>query len=212
MAVPSLYLITDRKAAGPRGLLSTVEAAFKGGVTLVQLREKDLSAKELLSLAIELKTLAARYKARLLINDRIDIALLANADGVHLTSTSYSPKEARKLLGNKALMGVSTHSLEEALRAQDDGADFVTFGPVFHTPSKAGMGGPLGIDRLKEAAQKLSIPVFGLGGIDESNIKAVAAAGARVALISAIMASSDPERAALNLLAAIESANHKERT
>lgn len=203
MSLSGLYLITDRKAAGPRGLLSTVEASFKGGVTLVQLREKDLSAKELLALAIELKTLATRYKTRLLINDRVDIALLSGADGVHLTSTSYSPKEARKLLGENRLIGVSTHSIEEALAAQEGGADFVTFGPVFHTPSKAGMGEPLGFDRLKEAAQKLSIPVFGLGGIDESNVKEVAAAGASVALISAIMASNDPEQAALNLLAAI---------
>lgn len=212
MALPSLYLITDRKTSGTRGLLSTVEAAFKGGVRLVQLREKDLSAKELLSLAIELKTLAARYGARVLINDRVDIALLANADGVHLTSTSYSPKEARSLLGDDRLIGVSTHSMEEALGAQEDGADFVTFGPVFHTASKTGMGGPLGIERLKEAAQKLSIPVFGLGGIDESNIKAVAGAGACVALISAIMASSDPEGAALNLLAAIESSKQITRS
>lgn len=212
MVVPSLYLITDRKAAGPRGLLSTVEAAFKGGVRLVQFREKDLSAKELLSLAIELKTLAVRYDAKIIINDRVDIALLADADGVHLTSTSYSPKEARGLLGENRLIGVSTHSLEEALAAEADGADFITFGPVFHTPSKADMGGPLGIDKLKEAGQKLSIPVFGLGGIDESNVKTVAAAGASVALISAIMASSDPEQAALNLLAAIESAKQITRS
>jgi thiamine-phosphate pyrophosphorylase len=204
MALPSLYLITDRKASGTRGLLSTVEASFKGGVRLVQLREKDLSAKELLSLSIELRTLARQYRARVLINDRVDIALLANADGVHLTSKSYSPKEARSLLGEDRLIGVSTHSLEEALRAQEGGADFVTFGPAFHTASKAGMGEPLGIERLIEAAQKLSIPVFGLGGIDESNIKTVAASGARVALISAIMASGDPEKSALNLLAAIE--------
>ena len=210
--LPSLYLITDRKASGPGGLRRTVEASFKGGVRLVQLREKDLCAKELLSLAIELKTLATRYGARLLINDRVDIALLANADGVHLTSTSYSPKEARSLLGKNRLIGVSTHSLEEASAAEKDGADFVTFGPVFHTPSKSGMGAPLGIDRLREAAQRLSIPVFGLGGIDESNAKEVAAAGASAALISAIMASGDPQQAAFNLLAAIESAKQITRS
>ncbi|OGP13116.1 MAG: thiamine-phosphate diphosphorylase [Deltaproteobacteria bacterium GWA2_54_12] len=212
MALTSLYLITDRKAAGPRGLLSTVEAAFKGGVTLVQLREKDLPAKELLSLAIELKTLAARYKARLLINDRVDIALLSGADGVHLTSTSYSPKEARGLLGENRLIGVSTHGIEEALAAEADGADFVTFGPVFHTTSKAGMGDPLGIGSLKEAAQKLSIPVFGLGGIGMSNVKEVAATGASVALISAIMTNSDPEQAATSILAVIESAKQITRS
>jgi thiamine-phosphate pyrophosphorylase len=212
VGLPTLYLITDRKASGARGLIPTLEGAFKGGVRLVQLREKDLSARELLSLAMEVKTLARRHNARFLINDRADIALLAAADGVHLTSASYSPEEARKLLGENRLIGVSTHSIEEALAAEKDGADFITFGPVFHTPSKSGMGEPLGIDRLKEAAQKLSIPVFGLGGIDESNVKEVAAAGASIALISAIMASSDPERAALNILAAIESAKQITRS
>ncbi|MCC6503292.1 MAG: thiamine phosphate synthase [Deltaproteobacteria bacterium] len=203
MGLPCLYLITDRTASCAKGLLPTLEAAFKGGVKLVQLREKDLPARELLSLAIEVKALAALYGARLLINDRVDIALLAAADGVHLTSKSYSPKEARSLLGTGRLIGVSTHSVEEALKAQEDGADFVTFGPVFHTASKAGMGEPVGIDRLREAAQKLSIPVFGLGGIDESNIKEVATQGASVALITAIMASNDPGSAAQKLLDAI---------
>ena len=99
--------------------------------------------------------------------------------------------------------GVSTHSLEEALAAQEDGADFVTFGPVFHTASKAGMGEPLGLDKLRKAADKLSIPVYGLGGIDESNIKEVATQGASVALITAIMASNDPGSAAQKLLDAI---------
>lgn len=205
MGLPGLYLITDRKAASAKGLLPTLEAAFKGGVRLVQLREKDLPARELLSLAIEVKALASLYGARLLINDRVDIALLAGADGVHLTSKSYSPKEARSLLGENRLIGVSTHSLEEALKAQEDGADFVTFGPVFHTASKAGMGEPVGIDRLREAVDKLSIPVYGLGGIDESNIKEVATQGASTALITAIMANSDPEKAASVLLAVMES-------
>lgn len=211
-ALSGLYLITGRKVCGPRGLLHAVEAAFKGGVRLVQLREKDLSARELLSLAVELKTLARRYGAKVLVNDRADIALFSGADGVHLTSTSYSPKEARKLLGDSKLIGVSTHSLEEALTAEKDGADFITFGPVFHTASKAGMGEPLGIERLREAAQKSSIPVYGLGGIDESNIKEVAATGASVALISAIMASNDPEQAAIKLLGTMEGSKQTTRS
>ncbi|CAG1064649.1 thiamine-phosphate pyrophosphorylase [uncultured bacterium] len=214
MGLPSLYLITDRKATGPRGLIPTLEAAFKGEASLVQLREKDLSAREMLSLAKDVRKLAHKYGARLLINDRTDIALLAGADGVHLTSKSYPAKEARRLLGGKGLIGVSTHSIEEALKAQEDGADFVTFGPVFHTASKAGMGNPLGIEKLKETVQRLSIPVFGLGGIDETNVEETAASGASVALISAIMTSNDPERATIDLLAAAGKfgANHKERT
>jgi len=212
MSLPALYLITDRKAAGKRGLLPTLEDAFRGGVRLVQLREKDLSARELLSLAKEVKELAIRYGGRLLINDRTDIALLSGADGVHLTSESYPPKDARRLLGAEKLIGVSTHAIDEALRAEEEGADFVTFGPVFETPSKAGMGGPLGLERLKEAVARLSIPVYGLGGLNASNMMEVAATGASVALISAIMASACPEEAAAGLLESMEKhGTNKER-
>jgi len=204
MGLPSLYLITDRKAAGPKGLVPTLEAAFKAGVTLAQLREKDLPATELLALAKEAVAAARRHGARLLVNDRTDIAVLAGADGVHLTSKSYSPVHARALLGKEGLIGVSTHSVEEALRAEEDGADFVTFGPVFHTPSKEGMGAPLGTDALTAAAHRLSIPVYGLGGVGPDNIEDVISTDANAALISAIMADDVPERAASVLLAAIE--------
>ncbi len=205
MDFPALYLITDRSLARPAGgLIPMLEEAFRGGVRLVQLREKDLPARELLSLAREVKALAGAYGARLLVNERADVALLSGADGVHLTSTGYSPKEARRLLGEKVLIGVSTHSIEEALKAEAEGADFVTFGPVFQTPSKAGMGGALGLEKLREAVQRLSIPVYGLGGIGPSNIGQTAATGASVALISAIMASGRPREAACGLLAAIE--------
>lgn len=203
-SLPGLYLITDRKAAGPRGLVPALEAAFRGGVTLAQLREKDLPASKLLDLAKEAVKVARLNGARLLVNDRTDIALAAGADGVHLTSKSYSPVHARALLGKDKLIGVSTHSIEEALRAEEDGADFVTFGPVFHTPSKEGMGAPLGTDELRKAAQRLSIPVYGLGGVGPNNIEKVISTGANAALISAIMADDDPEKAASSLLAAIE--------
>lgn len=200
MAIPGLYLITDRKITGPDRFLNVIEAALKGGVRLIQLREKDLSARELLLLAVEVAALAHRYGARLLINDRADIAVLSGAHGVHLTSKSYSPKEARRFFGEKALIGVSTHGMEEALKAEENGADFVTFGPIFPTKSKAGMGEPLGIEKLREAVERLSIPVFGLGGINEGNVEEVAATGASIALISAIMASTEPEEAARRIL------------
>lgn len=211
MGLPGLYLITDRKAALKAPFMAMLEAALEGGVRLVQLREKDLSAKELLSLSIDAAALAHRFNAKLLINDRADIALISGADGVHLTSRSYSPGEARLLLGDKALIGASTHGIEEALRAESDGADFVTFGPVFHTPSKAGMGEPLGLSMLKQAAERLSIPVFGLGGVNEENAKAVAATGSSVAMISAIMESPEPRKAAERILETIGTGEHKER-
>lgn len=204
MDLPGLYLITDRLAAGAKGLVPALEAAFRGGVTLAQLREKDLPARELLVLAKQAVTIARGHGAKLLVNDRTDIALLAGADGVHLTSKSYSPIHARKLLGKGSLIGVSTHSIEEALKAEEDGADFVTFGPVFHTPSKEGMGAPLGTAELRKAVRRLSIPVYGLGGIGPDNIGEVISTGANAALISAVMAAGDPEKAASVLLAAIE--------
>lgn len=204
MALPGLYLITDRKAADAKGLLPTLEAAFRGGVKFCQLREKDLGARELLALAKKAVVLARQYEAKILINDRTDIAALSWADGVHLTSKSYSPSEARKLLGDASLIGVSTHSIDDALKAESEGANFVTFGPVFQTKSKAGMGDPVGIARLREAAQRLSIPVYGIGGINEKNAGDIVASGANVALISAVMASNDPKDAAGRMLAAIE--------
>lgn len=198
--LPSIYLITDRKAAPHGAFLGTIRAALSGGIRLVQLREKDLSGRELLILAKEVRALANGYGARLLINDRADIALLSGADGVHLTSGSYAPSWARGLLGPGKLIGVSTHSLEEARRAEAGGADFVTFGPVFHTPSKAAYGEPVGTGPLKETAAALSIPVYALGGIKKENMREAIGAGARVAVISAIMGSFDAELAARELI------------
>lgn len=201
MALPGLYLITDGRAAdNARRTLDVLEAALRGGVRLVQLREKGLTAKELLSLAADAAGLVHRYGGRLLVNDRADIARLAGADGVHLTSKSYPACEARALLGEGALIGVSTHSVDEAVKAEAEGADFVTFGPVFFTPSKAGMGAPVGAARLREAVESLRIPVFGLGGINETNMNEVAATKASAAVISAIMASAEPEEAAKRII------------
>ena len=145
----SLYLITDRRQVPPgRTLTETVRAALEGGVKAVQLREKDLPAAELYPLALELRALTREYGAKLLVNDRIDVALAVGADGVHLGGHSLPTAAARQLLGPNRLIGVSTHRPEEIAAAQRDGADFVTFGPVFHTPSKAAFGEPVGLDQL----------------------------------------------------------------
>lgn len=196
----SVYLITDRKAVLPGAFLGALKAALSGGIRLLQLREKDLTAMELLRLAREVRGLASEYNAKLLINDRADIAALSGADGVHLTSKSYAASRARELLGPGKLIGVSTHSLEEAREAEARGADFVTFGPVFHTPSKAEYGKPLGTGVLKEAAAALSIPVYALGGIQKGNLGEAVKTGARIAVISAIMGSPDTELAARELI------------
>ncbi len=196
----AIYLITDRTQL-PAGLslLAATEAALRGGVRAVQLREKDLSAAELLPLACELRALTNDYAARLLINDRIDVALACQADGVHLGGHSLPTATARKILGPDHLIGVSTHSCGDIARAARQGADFVTFGPVYATPSKAAYGKPMGLDGLRAACRSAEVPVLALGGIKLHNKADVLAAGASgIALISAIFASSDPENATRN--------------
>jgi thiamine-phosphate pyrophosphorylase len=197
----SLYLITDRKQASGGNLCAAVEAALRGGVRAVQLREKDLASRELYDLACRMRELTTRYGAKLLINDRLDIALAAGADGVHLGESSLPVSRVRELAGERLIIGVSCHSLERALEAQESGADFITFSPIFFTPSKAPYGEPLGIDLLAEACRLLRIPVFALGGIKKDSVRTVLDHGARgIALISAILAADDPERAAREML------------
>src|SRR5512143_3255944 len=123
-------------------LPDAVRLALKGGVRAVQLREKDLPIRELLALALELRMLTGEFGAKLFINDRVDVAVAVEADGVHLGHQSMPPEAVRKIVGRKMLIGVSTHNREEALSAEKNGADFITFGPIFPTPSKMKYGAP----------------------------------------------------------------------
>jgi len=201
----TLYLITDRCQTQGRPLAEVVRAALDGGITSLQLREKDLGSRELYQLALELRCLTNLYGAKLFINDRIDIALAVGADGVHLGAGSIPVVEARLLAGNKLLIGYSSHSVAEARQAETDGADFVTFGPVYQTPSKMVYGAPLGVAALREACRCLSIPLFALGGVKPSNIAEVMSANvAGVALISAIIAAVDPKNETASLIKMIE--------
>jgi thiamine-phosphate pyrophosphorylase len=200
----SLYLITDRMQTAGRALPAVVADALRGGLRAVQLREKDLAAGQLFELARELRRLTREYGARLLINDRIDVALAVAADGVHLGKAGLPVAEARRILGSERLIGYSAHSTDEAVQAQRDGADFVTLGPVYPTPSKALYGEPLGLSALTEAARVVTIPVFALGGVKPASVAEVLSAGAQgVALISAIMAAPDPMLETEALLQAI---------
>lgn len=208
----NLYLITDRKQVRNGNLPDTVEKALQGGVRAVQLREKDLSSRDLYDLSLELRRLTRLYNARLLINDRIDIALAVDADGVHLPENSIPADQARKLLTPSKLIGVSCHNLTGAQTAQENGADFITFGPVFHTPSKGVYGEPVGLDKLSEAALNLSLPVFALGGVKTGNIPEVIACGAYgVAMISGILAAENPMYAASALIESLKN-SVKERS
>lgn len=187
----SLYLITDRHATR-LPLLKALKTALEAGVGAVQLREKDLPIRSILSLAGEVRALTSEFGARLFINDRVDAAVAVDADGVHLGREGMPPHAAKKIVGGRMLIGVSTHSLAEAVEAETDGADFITFGPVFATPSKMKYGPPKGLNALAEVKRLVSIPVFGLGGISARNIRAVLDAGADgVGMISAILSAED---------------------
>ena len=199
-----LYLVTDRKTTGGRELTWVLEQALEGGVRAVQLREKDLGGRELLKLAREVKRLCDRYGAELFVNDRVDVALAADAAGVHLAANSIPVETARQLLGPDQKIGVSTHSAEEARAASEAGADFVLFGPIYATDSKLAFGDPQGPAALKTVTDSASVPVLAIGGIKQHNLPEIKAHGAaRIALISAISEAPDPRAAARDMLAAL---------
>jgi thiamine-phosphate pyrophosphorylase len=198
----SLYLITDRRSLPlGRDLLATVRGAMRGGVRAVQLREKDLSAAQLYPLALELRQLTREFHARLLINDRVDLALAVDADGVHLGGHSLPVAVVRQFLGEQRIIGVSTHHPDEVKAAAVAGADFVTFGPVYSTPSKLAYGPPVGLEPLAAICAHAPLPVFALGGVSAARLPALRAAGCQqVAVIGAILQANDPEGAARELL------------
>jgi thiamine-phosphate pyrophosphorylase len=205
-----LYVVTDRQLSAGRPLCLVVEAALRGGTRAVQLREKDLPPRELYPLALEVRQLTQAYGASLLINDRIDVALAVGADGVHLTTTSLPVTVARQLLGPGRLIGVSTHTVAEAQAAADGGADFVVFGPVFYTPSKAPYGRPVGLEALRAARSAITLPILAIGGIKKANLDQVLEAGADgIAVISAIISADDPMAASEELLAALRAGKVK---
>ena len=197
-----LYCVTDRRHTAGRPLVEVIHAALDGGVRAVQLREKDLEGGALYQLAAQLRALTARYQARLLINDRLDVALAVEADGVHLGQTSFPAAAARRLLGPGKLIGVSTHNPTEIAAAA--GADFVVFGPVYATPSKAAYGEPQGLVRLRQAVALSPAPLLAIGGITAKRVAQVLTTGAHgVSVISALSAAPDPAREARILLAQI---------
>ncbi len=194
-----LYLITDRHQC-KGDALSSIERALCGGVRAVQLREKDLSTRERFELGLNLRKLTAQFNAKLLVNGDAALARAIEADGVHLPQDGLPVDVCRKILGPNMLIGVSTHSISEAKEAEEKGADFLTFGPVYYTSSKAQYGPPVGLDSLRAACGTVKIPVFALGGIQATNIERILLAGAAgVAMISAIIAASDVEAAASNI-------------
>jgi thiamine-phosphate pyrophosphorylase len=184
-----LYLITD---TGIANLSHTQIArrAIAAGIKIIQLREKYMSSKDIYKEAVTIRDITRRHKVIFIINDYIDIALAVNADGVHLGQEDMPIQEARKIVGRRKIIGVSTHGLKQALKAQDAGADYIGFGPMFHTTTKYA-GRPRGIKALREIGKHITIPVVAIGGITWDNINEVLNAGADVAAVASGLLSGD---------------------
>jgi thiamine-phosphate pyrophosphorylase len=199
-----LYLITDRHQTADRPLLSVIGEAVQAGVSAVQLREKDLATAALVQMASNLAALLRPSRARLFINDRIDLVMALSADGVHLRASSLPVSVARRMLPGPRLIGISVHAAEEAVRAEAEGADFAVLGPVYETPSKLGYGPPLGVRELEEAARRTQIPIFAVGGMTPERAREARRAGAYgVAVISSILTAPRTGQAAKDLLDAV---------
>jgi thiamine-phosphate pyrophosphorylase len=203
MRVPVVHLITDRRMVP--SLPEAVAAALAGspaGAVAVHLREKDLQGRALLELARALRGICTRAAQRLVVNDRLDVALAAGADGVHLPSAGVPPAEARRLLEAGALVGVSCHSEADVRRALAGGASYATFGPVHDTPSKRALGSPVGVGALRGAAA-LGLPLVALGGLTPERARVCFAAGAQgVAAIRGWIEAADPAAVVAAFLAA----------
>ena len=186
-----LYLITNRSLfESDNNFLEASEAALMGGVRALQLREKNLTDCELIELGNQLRILTSNYNAKLIMNSRADIAKIIDADGVHLTENSAHANEIKSTFPD-LIVGVSTHSLEAAQIAEAQGADYITFSPIYATPSKANYGPPQGLGLLRQVSQKVNLPVLALGGITLHRVSECLEQGAfGVALISDIWNSS----------------------
>ncbi len=198
-ALLRLYAVTDRSWVGIQTLLEQIESSLLGGTTLVQLREKDLSDNEFIQEAVSVKRLCDRFGVPLLINDNVNVALHSCADGVHLGQDDLPLQEARNALGPSKIIGISTHTVEEATEAERGGADYVGVGSVFATQTKLDAN-VLSIDYIREICQAVTIPVVAIGGIKEENMDVLRNTGvAGIAVVSAIFGQPDIEMATLRL-------------
>ena len=196
-----LYLVTDRGLCPEgRSLVQTVKEAVEGGVTMVQLREKDIDTRAFIKEALELKALLSPLGVPLIINDRVDVALAADADGVHIGQSDMPYGIARKLLGPDKIIGLSVENLDQVLEANTLDVDYIGVSPVFATPTKTDTALPFGLEGLREAVRLSKHPTVAIGGMNARTAAGVMAAGTDgIAVVSAIIAAPDPRAAAEEL-------------
>ncbi|MEJ5299597.1 MAG: thiamine phosphate synthase [Thermodesulforhabdaceae bacterium] len=198
----SLYLVTDRTIVGNRSLIKSVEDALRGGVTVVQYREKLASTRVMVEEATELLKICRSYNALFLVNDRIDVALAVDADGVHLGQDDMPPAIARRILGSGKIIGLTVHNEEELVEAERYDIDYLSFAPVFATTTKPDHKTPLGIEGVASLASKAHLPCVAIGGIKEHHVEMLAGTGIKgICVVSAILGSENPEESARRLKA-----------
>jgi thiamine-phosphate pyrophosphorylase len=198
--IGKLCVITDTSVQNRYTHTELTEMAARGRADMIQFREKNISTSGMIDTACEMRRICRKFGVKFIVNDRTDIAMVSDADGVHLGQTDISAKDARTLLGKSAIIGRTAHSLKEAKQAERDGADYVGFGQIFRTSSKPKTDSPKGIEELRKVCRLVNIPVFAIGGIDISNARSVIDAGAHgIAVIGAVVKSNHPYSAVKQL-------------
>jgi thiamine-phosphate pyrophosphorylase len=206
----SLYLVTDQPLCLGRDLIQVVKEAVAGGVTLVQLREKNASTREFLEIAVEIRKILQGTSVPLIINDRIDIALALNTEGVHLGKSDMPYEKAREILGPDKIIGLSAESVKDAIAASRLGADYLGVSPIFTTPTKPELETSLGLEGLREIRRVSKLPLVAIGGINVSNCRAAVESGADgIAVVSAICSVPDPGLAARALISEVRKGKQK---
>lgn len=197
---PGIYLVTDRKALKGKDVIKTLSSSLEAGIDIIQFRDKEASDREFFDIGKKIKDLLNKKDVLFIIDDRVDMALALDSDGVHLGQADMPVKEAREILGREKTIGLSTHSVEQLRHAMTEDIDYISVGPVFSTPTKPDYKA-VGIELVKIAAKESRVPFVAIGGIDESNIKDVFSAGAkRAAVVRAILSADDPFLATKKLI------------
>lgn len=195
-----LYFITDSKLT-KKGVIEDVKAAIKGGVRVIQYREKSAPTRQMIEEAKQIRQICKKNSVLFLINDRIDVALAVDADGVHLGNEDMPYWHARSLLGNNKVIGLSAHSARDALQNQKLGADYTSIGPIYRTTTKKSPKRPIGLEPIRQLKSRLKMPFVAIGGVNEANITEVLKAGAKnIAMISGIVARENVEKAARKII------------